>query len=161
MNLGPATRVLIVDDSPDIRELLEIMLNWDGFVTLTASSGEEALASAAEQLPDLILLDFVLPDLSGCEVAARMKGDLRTKDIPIMIISGMSDSASRRRALSAGADDFITKPIDRSELCQRVRNVLRLKTAAEGFAEAKVAAGRAGTIDDEGEPQGPLRARHG
>jgi CheY-like chemotaxis protein len=166
MNSGPdiptlPARVLIVDDSPDNREVLEVMLNWEGFVTLTASSGEEALASAAEQLPDLILLDFVLPDLSGCEVVARMKGNLSTKDIPIVIISGMSDSATRKRALGAGAEDFITKPIHRSDLCQRVRNILHLETAAVGLAEAKVAAGRAGTIEDEGEPQGPLRARHG
>ena len=147
MNVGldippRAARVLIVDDSPDNRELLEVMLNWEGFVTLTASSGEEALASAAEQLPDLMLLDFVLPDLSGCEVTTRMKGNLSTKDIPIMIISGMSDSATRKRALGAGAEDFITKPVDRSELCQRMRSILRLKTAA---------------VD----PQGPPRVRHG
>jgi DNA-binding response OmpR family regulator len=135
MNVGldippRAARVLIVDDSPDNRELLEVILGWEGFVTLTASTGEEALASAAEQLPDLMLLDFVLPDLSGCEVTARMKSNLSTKDIPIMILSGMSDSAIKKRALAAGAEDFITKPVDRSELCQRVRNILRLKTAA-------------------------------
>jgi DNA-binding response OmpR family regulator len=140
-----AARVLIVDDSPDTREILQIMLNWDGFVTLTASSGEEALATAAEQRPDVILLDFVLPGLSGCEVTVRMKGNLGTKDIPIMIVSGMSDSATRKRALSAGAEDFITKPVNRFELCQRVRNILRLETAAVGLAETKVAAGSADT----------------
>ena len=139
MNVGPdilprAARVLIVDDSPDSREILELMLNREGFVTLTASSGEEALESAAEQLPDLMLLDLVLPGLSGCEVTARMKGDLSTKDIPIVILSGLSDSLTRKRALSAGAEDFITKPIARSDLGQRVRDVLRLKKAAVGFA---------------------------
>jgi DNA-binding response OmpR family regulator len=139
MNIGPdipprAARLLVVDDSADNREVMEIMLNWEGFVTLTASNGEEALASAAEQLPDLMLLDFMLPGLSGCEVVARMKSGLSTKHIPILMISGMSDSATRSRALSAGAEDFITKPIGRSELCERVRNILRLKAPAVGFA---------------------------
>ncbi len=139
MNPGPdippgAARVLIVDDSADSRELLEIILNWEGFVTMTASSGEEALTSAAEQLPDLMLLDFVLPGLCGCEVVARMKSNLSTKDIPILMISGMSDGTTRRRALSAGAADFLTKPVGRSELCERVRDILGLKTAAVGIA---------------------------
>jgi CheY-like chemotaxis protein len=139
MNFGPdilarATRILIVDDSRDSREILELMLNWEGFVTLTASSGEEALESAAEQLPDLMLLDFVMPGLSGCEVTARMKGHLRTKDIPIVILSGLTDSLTRKRALNAGAEDFITKPIARSDLGQRLRNILRLRKAAGSVA---------------------------
>jgi DNA-binding response OmpR family regulator len=122
-------RILIVDDAPDSRELLEIMLNWDGFVTLTAASGEEALASVAEQPPDLMLLDLGLPGLGGCEVTIQMKGNISTKDIPIMILSGRSDDATRKRVLGAGAADFMVKPTDRSDLCQRVRNILRLKTA--------------------------------
>ena len=129
-----AARVLIVDDSADNREVMEVMLNWEGFVTLTASTGEEGLASATEQLPDLMLLDFILPGMSGCEVTTRMKGNLSTRDIPIMIISGLSDSATRRSALHAGATDFMTKPIGRSELCQRVRHILGLKASAVGSA---------------------------
>jgi CheY-like chemotaxis protein len=134
MSLGPdilprAACVLIVDDSSDSREILELMLDREGFVTLTASSGEEALESAAAHLPDLMLLDFVLPGLNGCEVTARMKSELSTKDIPVVILSGLSDSLTRKRAISAGAEDFITKPIARADLGQRVRNVLRLKKA--------------------------------
>jgi len=139
MNQGPdlpsrGARLLIVDDSADNREIMEVMLQWEGFVTLTASTGEEGLACAAEYQPDLMLLDFVLPGLSGCEVVTRMKSDLSTKDIPILILSGMSDSASRTRALSAGAADFLMKPIARSALCERVRNILGLKAAAAGVA---------------------------
>ncbi len=139
MSRGPdnpprAARVLIVDDSADNRALMEIILSWAGFETLTASSGEEGLTSAAAQRPDLMLLDFMLPGLSGCEVTARMKDNLSTRDIPIVIVSGMSDSDSRKRALAAGAEDFITKPIVRADLCQRVRDILRLKTPGVAFS---------------------------
>ena len=123
---APPKRILIVDDGEDNRELLKIILNWEGYVIQTAASGEQALASVAEAPPDLILLDLILPGLSGCEVTAQMKANLDTEQIPIMILSGRSDDATRRLALSAGAIDFITKPVDRADLCQRVRRALRL-----------------------------------
>ena len=119
-----ATRILIVDDVRDNSELLQIMLNWEGFVTQIADSGEEALASVAADPPDLVLLDLGLPDLSGFEVTSQMSGNLATQHIPIIIISGRSDDATRRRLLDAGAVDFIIKPIDRADLCQRVRHGL-------------------------------------
>jgi CheY-like chemotaxis protein len=122
-------RILIVDDEPDNRELLQIVLNWDGFATQTAASGEEALASVAEHPPDLMLLDLMMPGLDGCQVTTLLKQNLATRNIPVMIISAMNDRATRLRVLSAGATAFISKPIDRSDLCERVRAVLGRKAA--------------------------------
>ena len=124
-SVAPA-RILIVDDGEDNRELLQVILNWEGYVTQTAASGEQALASVAEAPPDLLLLDLLLPGLSGCEVTVQMKASVDTEHIPIIVISGRTDEATRRLALSAGAVDFITKPIDRADLCRRVRSTLRL-----------------------------------
>jgi CheY-like chemotaxis protein len=134
MNAALATvtepiQILIVDDEPDNRELLEIVLNWDGFTTHTAASGDEALISVAEHPPDLILLDLMMPGLDGCELTALLKQSAATRDIPIMIISAMNDPATRLRVLRAGATEFVCKPIDRSVLCQRVRAVLRATPA--------------------------------
>ena len=125
---GPA-RILIVDDACDNSEVLQIMLNWEGFVTQIASSGEEALASVAAAPPDLMLLDLSLPGLSGYEVTSQMKGNVATKDIPVVIISGRGDDATRMRVMKAGAVDFILKPVDRADLCQRVRSILRLNVS--------------------------------
>ena len=122
-------RILIVDDSSDNCELLQIMLDWEGFVTQTAGSGEEALASVAANPPDLVLLDLGLPGLSGTEVIGQMKGDVATKDVPVLVISGRGDDVTRMRVLNAGAADFILKPVNRADLCQRVRNILCLKAA--------------------------------
>jgi DNA-binding response OmpR family regulator len=121
-------RILIVDDSSDNSELLQIILNWEGFSSQIAGSGEEALASVAAEPPDLVLLDLGLPGLSGAEVIDQMKGNLATKNIPVIVISGRGDDVTRRRVLQAGAADFILKPVERADLCQRVRNVL-CKTA--------------------------------
>jgi two-component system, cell cycle sensor histidine kinase and response regulator CckA len=120
-------RILIVDDDRRGRELLEVMLGSLGFVLLSAASGEEALEVVAAQPPDLILLDVTLPVMNGYEVTAVIKGNVATKSIPIIIVTALDDRDDRIRGLTAGAEDFLTKPVDRVELTARVRNLLRLK----------------------------------
>ena len=124
---APPVRILIVDDELDNREILQIVLNWDGFVTCTAAGGAEALLSAAADPPDLILVDLMMPTMDGYQLTTKLKQNPKTQDIPVIMLSAMSDGETRKRALSTGAEAYITKPIDRSELCEQVRTVLAVK----------------------------------
>ena len=119
--------ILIVDDERHNRELLEVMLKPEGFVFTSAATGEEALAMVAQHPPDLILLDVMLPGTDGYEVARRIKADPVSKSIPVIMLTALDDRDARMHGLNAGAEDFLTKPVDRAELCVRVRNLLRLK----------------------------------
>jgi len=119
--------VLIVDDERHNRELLEVMLKPEGFLLLSAANGEEALAIMSRQPPDLILLDVMMPGMDGYEVARRIKSDPDTKSIPIIMLTALNDRNARMLGLNAGAEDFLTKPVDRAELSVRVRNLLRIK----------------------------------
>jgi signal transduction histidine kinase len=130
---GHMSSVLIVDDERHNRQVLEVMLGPEGFLLRSAASGEEALAAVAQQPPDLILLDIMMPGMDGNQVAARIKGDPGTRNIPIIMITALEDRDSRMLGLGAGAEDFLTKPVDRAELCVRVRNLLRLKTCGDYF----------------------------
>jgi PAS domain S-box-containing protein len=120
-------RILIVDDERHNRQLLEVMLAPEGFLLQTAASGEEALAMVAQQPPDLILLDIMMPGMDGYQVAGRVKGNLATRNIPIIMVTAVDDRNARVLGLSAGAEDFLTKPVSRAELCIRVRHLLRFK----------------------------------
>src|ERR1700679_2904652 len=124
--LVPPT-VLIVDDEATNRKLLDSLLRPEGYVTRTANSGEDALASVKLQPPDLILLDVMMPGMDGYEVAKILKTDPTTLHIPIIMVSARTDSGALLDGLNAGAEEFLTKPINRAELWLRVRNLLRLK----------------------------------
>jgi len=121
-------RVLIVDDERNNRNLLEMMLQPDGLCVVTADSGARALEIVASDPPDLVLLDIMMPGMNGYHVLAQLKGDVATKNIPVIVITALDDRAARMRGLSAGAEDFLSKPVDRTELSVRVRNLLRLKS---------------------------------
>jgi len=119
--------ILIVDDDVVNRRVLEGYLESSAYETLAAASGEEALQVCARQVPDLILLDVMMPGMSGFEVAERLKGDDVTRNVPIIMITALGDRESRLTALGNGAEDFLTKPVDSRELVVKVRNLLRLK----------------------------------
>lgn len=126
MASSPAT-LLIVDDDAHIRKLLETLLHHEGYLTLSAASGEEALHLVASNPPDLVLLDVMMPGMDGYEVASQLKGNPATANIPIIMLSALSESEARVSGLESGAEEFITKPVERLELWLRVRNLLRLK----------------------------------
>jgi DNA-binding response OmpR family regulator len=117
-------RILIVDDGCENRDLLQVILGWEGFLVRTAASGEEALVDLANEPTDLVLLDVMMPGIDGYEVVTRMRSNPATKDIRVIMLSALTDSAARARALSAGADGVLPKPVDRIELVARVRSLL-------------------------------------
>jgi len=130
MTSPPAT-ILIVDDELLNRKLLEALLRPEGHWTISAANGEEALAAVAEHSPDLILLDVMMPGMDGYQVAKILKGKPATSHIPIIMVTTLTDRGARLAGLNAGAEEFLTKPVERSELWLRVRNLLRLKAFAD------------------------------
>ena len=127
--------LLLVDDQPRNSRLLEAQLGHEHFDFMVASSGEEALAMVDQRLPDLIILDYMMPGMNGQQVALALKGSERTRNIPIIMLTALSDQASRLQALSAGVEEFLNKPVDHTELWTRVRNLLRLKRYQDTLAD--------------------------
>ena len=122
-----APTILIVDDELKNRKLLAVLLHAEGYLTTSVDSGVDALASIAASAPDLILLDNLMPGMDGCQVAIALKADPATSGIPIIMLTARVDREARLAGLDAGAEDFLSKPVDRAELWLRVRNLLRLK----------------------------------
>lgn len=132
----PPARILIVDDQPDICEMLTQVLEPDGYETESAGSGKRAIAAVREHIPDLILLDVSMPDMDGYEVASTLKADPRTAGIPIIMVSALAGRGARVIGLGAGAEDYLTKPVDTTELTLKVRNLLRLRDRVATQAES-------------------------
>lgn len=121
-----AQRILIVDDQQSDRRLLEATLEPYGYQIRTASSGEEALAAISSEPPDLVMLDVVMPGLSGYEVCRQIRSDATTSALPVVMLTASPDQ-DKVAGLDAGADDFVAKPFDRHELLARARSLLRIK----------------------------------
>jgi two-component system cell cycle response regulator len=118
--------VLIVDDEPVGRDTLEALLVGQGHNLVFAANGAEALTQAAELLPDVILLDVMMPGMDGFEVCRRLRANPRLADVPVVMVTALDDRDSRLEGIEAGADDFVSKPFDRAELRARIKTVTRL-----------------------------------
>ncbi|MBL8385095.1 MAG: response regulator [Burkholderiales bacterium] len=125
MNTPP--RVLVVDDTPANVKLLEGVLGFKGFEVVTAASGPEALAKLAAAPPDIVLLDIMMPGMSGYEVCKAIRAAPATALLPVVLVTSLDPQGERLKGIEAGADDFLTKPINQAELLARVRSLLRIK----------------------------------
>ncbi|HVW02077.1 MAG TPA: response regulator [Planctomycetaceae bacterium] len=123
---GPS-KILIADDNQQNCELLEAYLASEGYLIELAFDGQATLDAVAHNQPDLILLDIMMPKLSGYEVCQRLKEDDSTRDIPIIMVTALNELGDIEKAVNAGADDFLTKPVNKLELTTRVRSLLRVR----------------------------------
>jgi adenylate cyclase len=132
-------RILVVDDLPQNVKLLEAVLAPRGYDVLSAASGEEALSMLAEQQPDLVLLDVVMPGLDGYAVCRRLRDDPATRFLPVVMITAHGDQ-EKVKAIEAGADDFLLKPFDRAELVVRLDSLISRAGRIDAARAARLAA---------------------
>ncbi|ODT80269.1 MAG: PleD family two-component system response regulator [Pelagibacterium sp. SCN 64-44] len=140
-------RVLIVDDIPTNVRLLEARLTAEYYEVLSANSGPEALAICQAQEIDIVLLDVMMPDMDGFEVCRRLKADPRTHHVPVLMITALDQPSDRVQGLDAGADDFLTKPVDDTQLMARVKSLVRLKSLTDEL-RARALTGQQIAIED-------------
>lgn len=132
---APVGRLLVVDDSPDNLEILSTRLRFRGYAVETATGGREALERISRRPPDLVLLDVMMPDLDGFEVTRRIKRDPKLPFIPVILVTARDSTEDKVAGLDAGADDYLTKPINFPELEARVRSMLRIKELQDELGE--------------------------
>ena len=123
------TSVLLVDDERDLLSVLDFNLRAAGFETILATSGEQALLHLRRRVPDLVLLDVMLPDLSGTEICRAIKADPRTKHVPVVMLTARGEEVDRVVGFELGADDYVTKPFSVRELVLRLKAILRRRGA--------------------------------
>jgi len=136
--LGAGERVLVVDDEPDITALVAYHLAKNGFRVSTAGTGPDALRAVTEELPSLIVLDRMLPGMSGDEVLSMIRSNAASREIPVLMLTAKREELDRIRGLALGADDYLTKPFSTQELVLRVSAILRRARAAAVSADVVV-----------------------
>ena len=128
LDIDPSkSTILVVDDNPQNLELLQAYLEDLGCKVVSAVDGVEAMQAVAQHNPDLILLDIMMPKMSGFEVCRRLKEDEATCDIPVVMVTALNELGDIERAVAAGTDDFLSKPINKLELLTRVKSLLRVR----------------------------------
>ena len=132
-----AGTVLVVDDVSANVELLKSLLTREGYKVVTASDGEQALEMVEPEHPDLVLMDVLMPKLSGFQVCERLKQNKATRLTPVVLVTALYESGDRIRGINAGADDFLTKPVNAHELKARVRSLVRLKRYTDDLDSAE------------------------
>lgn len=146
-----SARILVVDDQPANVRLLEARLQAEYFDVCTADNGPKALELARLEQPDVILLDVMMPGMDGYEVCRRLKADAATRHIPVVMVTALDQSEDRIKGLDAGADDFLTKPVDEVSLFARVRSLLRLKAVLDELRYREDSAALAGAPSEHGD----------
>ncbi len=133
-----APRVLVVEDEPDIAALIAYQLTREGFRVETASNGDQALTALGRELPDLLVLDRMLPGISGDEILRSIRSEGATQALPVLVLTAKREQEDRIRGLELGADDYLTKPFSPRELVLRVQSILRRSEPASGDPRAKL-----------------------
>jgi two-component system phosphate regulon response regulator PhoB len=135
-----AAKILIIDDESDVADLVAMNLKAEGYKTITADNGEAGLAKAKDEEPQLIVLDLMLPKMSGLEVCKALKRESATSRIPIIMLTAKSDEVDRIVGLELGADDYVTKPFSPRELLLRIQSVLR-RSSTGGEKQERIKVG--------------------
>jgi two-component system, OmpR family, phosphate regulon response regulator PhoB len=129
-----SAKILIVEDETDLVGVLQYNLKKEGYVVKAARTGSEGLHLVAEEmLPDLVVLDLMLPDISGIDVCRQLKGDMRTRGVPVLMLTAKGEESDRIRGFEVGADDYVTKPFSVRELMLRVKALLRRGAVGEAL----------------------------
>ena len=140
-------RILIVDDTPASAKVLAAKLTAEYYDVVVAENGAQALTHAAEDDPDIVLLDVMMPEMNGFEVCRRLKGEAQTAHIPVVIVTALGGREDRVQGLTAGADEFLTKPVDDTTLMARVRSLLRLKQMLDQWRLRQETGQRMGLVE--------------
>ena len=148
-----AARVLVVDDILPNVKLLEAKLSSEYYEVLTAMNGEEALKKVAEESPDIVLLDIMMPGMDGFEVCTRIKENPESAHIPVVMVTALTDAQDKVRGLESGADDFLSKPINDTALMARVRSLVRLKMSTDEWRVRDQTANQLGVVDNSSSAQ--------
>jgi class 3 adenylate cyclase len=133
--MSAPSKILVVDDTPQNVKLLADLLTAKGYAVVTATSGVQALEKVEKDAPHLVLLDVVMPEMSGYEVCRKIRANPATATLPVVLVTALDPAQERLKGIEAGADDFLTKPINQQELLARVKSLLRIKVLHDELAE--------------------------